>query len=55
MLLGVATSAVSSTDLQAVTDGIQATVTTIMPVAIGLFVLFFGIKLVPKLIKKFAK
>lgn len=49
------TAAVTAEQLATVTSDITAQVGVILPVALGLFGLFFGIKLVPKLIKRFAK
>jgi len=35
--------------------GITDAVVAILPIAVGVFALFYGIRLFPKLIKKFAK
>lgn len=48
-------TAVTAEQLATVSDAIQSQVGIILPVALGLFGLFFGIKLIPKLIKRFAK
>jgi len=41
--------------LTTISNDITATVWQIMPYAVGLFVLFFGVRLIPRLIKRFAK
>lgn len=41
--------------LTPIVDAVQSNLTLIVPVAIGLFATMFGIRLVPKIIKNFAK
>jgi len=49
------TSAVTSGQLATVVESLTATVGVILPVGLGLFALFFGIKMIPSLIRRFAK
>ena len=53
MMLGDAT--VFDSTLTAISTGISSNITTILPVAGGLFALMFGIKLIPRLIKSFTR
>lgn len=41
--------------LQPLVDGVTSNIAVILPVGIGLFAIFIGIALIPKLIKKFTK
>jgi len=48
-------SALLTTNATTMITGITSAVTTVLPIAVGVFALFYGIRLFPKLIKKFAK
>lgn len=43
------------TTLDAIKTGVTGNINTILPVAGGLFATMFGIKFIPKIIRKFAK
>jgi hypothetical protein len=46
-------AAINESMLQPLIDGVTANVGVILPVGLGLFAIFLGINLIPKLIKKF--
>lgn len=45
--------AITSDMLAPLTEGVTANVGVILPIGLGMFGMFLGIKLIPKLIKKF--
>jgi hypothetical protein len=47
------TATISETMLQPLIDGVTANIGVILPVGLGLFAIFIGVALIPKLIKKF--
>lgn len=47
------TATINEAMLQPLIDGVTANVGVILPVGMGLFAIFLGISLIPKLIKKF--
>ena len=50
-----ASATITEAMLQPLIDGVTANVGVILPVGLGLFAIFIGINLVPKLIKKFTQ
>lgn len=55
MLTAISTPTATITEamLQPLVDGVTANVGVILPVGLGLFAIFLGISLIPRLIKKF--
>lgn len=49
------TSAVTSSQMTAITDDLTATINTIFPSLLGLLALMLGVTLVPKLVKRFMR
>lgn len=52
---GVTSVAVSSDQLQPIISAVTDNIAVILPIAIGIFGIFFGIKLIPKLINMFKR
>lgn len=50
---GTTTATITEEMLQPLIDGVSANVGVILPVGLGLFAIFLGIALIPRLIKKF--
>lgn len=52
-MVTIASATITQDMLQPLVDGVTANVGVILPVGLGLFAIFLGISLIPKLIKKF--